>query len=377
MPSVVEITEAANLADHRLLWDHLLPQTRNATFFHSLDWLTTYWRHYGQRQRLRVLIVSSAGEKIGILPLAVRTETTRVGPVRVLGYPLDDWGTFYGPIGPNPAATLAAAMHHIRHTRRDWDLLDLRNVDASGCDCGRTPNAMRLAGLPVSKQIWAQAAVVQLEQSWEEYWRSRTPKWRHNACRCYRRLSELGEVTHLRYRPAGRSCGDGDPRPDLFDDCCRVASVSWQAGSTDGTTLCHASCLEYLRDLHEVAARAGTLDVNLLLLGRTPIAFAYNYHYRGHVTGLRVGFDPRFAPFGPGTVLQMLVLEDSFRRGDRLYDFGTGSPEWKQGWQTSNVTTYRYTHFPLPSARANVLRLKRWFESRLYGPRHVRYSVPA
>ena len=56
MTQIVEINDAAELANYRLLWSSLLPQTRRASFFHSLDWLEVYWRHYGHEQRLRVLV---------------------------------------------------------------------------------------------------------------------------------------------------------------------------------------------------------------------------------------------------------------------------------------------------------------------------------
>lgn len=367
MPSVLEINDVDCLSSHRLLWNHLLSQTRGATFFHSLDWLQTYWRHCGGRQRLRVLVVSSGSEIVGILPLAVRTEPTRVGPVRVLGYPLDDWGTFYGPIGPNPTATLAAGLAHIHQTRRDWDLLDLRNVDASGYDRGRTPHAMRHAGFHPHESAWAHGAVIEIRGSWEEYWQSRTKKLRHNVRRCRQRLLERGELAYRRYRPAGKARGDGDPRWDLYHDCLKVAQASWQGAATDGTTLCHGKVCEFLRELHGVAASAGTVDLNLLVLDGEPIAFAYNYHYDGHISGLRMGFDPRYSDCGPGTVLQAMILEDSFRRGDRLYDFGVGSLDHKCRWQTSEVTTYRYTHFPVAAARANLLRLKRWLAGKAQG----------
>ena len=84
MSDVEEINDVRDLAGYRLLWNSLLPQTGNATFFHSLDWLEAYWRHYGGNQKLRALIVSAADRPIGILPLVVRQEGTRVGPVRTL-----------------------------------------------------------------------------------------------------------------------------------------------------------------------------------------------------------------------------------------------------------------------------------------------------
>ena len=61
MPSVHEVNDFRDLGGCRLLWNSLLPQTANATFFQSLDWFEVYWRHYGHDQRLRALIVSAAG----------------------------------------------------------------------------------------------------------------------------------------------------------------------------------------------------------------------------------------------------------------------------------------------------------------------------
>jgi CelD/BcsL family acetyltransferase involved in cellulose biosynthesis len=373
MIHVEEINDIYELSSYRLLWNSLLPQTPGASFFHSLDWLDVYWRHFGQRQRLRTLVVSSSGRPIGILPLVIRTEPTRVGRVRVLTYPLHDWGTFYGPLGPNPTATLSAGLRHVRRTRRDWDLLDLRWVDLDQHDHGRTENAMRYAGFDPHAQAWDRAPTVDVRGTWQDYWSSRSKKWRHNVCRLGRRLAQHGQVTFLRYRPQGTMHGDADPRWDLYDACVALARRSWQGSSTNGTTLSHGSVSDYLRETHAAAARHGSLDLGLLLLDDQPIAFAYNYCYQHRVYALRMGFDPQFSALGPGVALMHRVLEDSFLRGDLFYDMGVGSLEVKRHWQTSLATSYRYTHFPITLGRVQLLRLKRWFQERIFSrPRRPR-----
>ena len=159
-------------------WNLLLSDTREATFFQTFDWLETYLRHKeakqrGDRLRLRVLLVSGSDGPIGILPLVVTTEAMRIGSVRVLTYPMDGWGTFYAPIGPQPTATLLAGLRHIAATPRDWDLVDLRWVDADGLDKGRTRQALRGAGLAAPQQPLMQAAQIELTNGWEAYWSSR------------------------------------------------------------------------------------------------------------------------------------------------------------------------------------------------------------
>ena len=134
----------------------------------------------GTDQTLHVLIVREHNRPLGILPLVVRRESTRVGSVRVLTYPLHDWGSFYGPIGPNPTATLMAGLRHVAESRRDWDLLDLRWVDVDGIDRGRTERAMNQAGLAPMAQKWDATSVVELGDDWQSYWDSRDRKFRKN-----------------------------------------------------------------------------------------------------------------------------------------------------------------------------------------------------
>jgi CelD/BcsL family acetyltransferase involved in cellulose biosynthesis len=375
MTRVIEINDWEDLSQYRLLWNSLLPQTRGATFFQSFEWLETYWRHFGDRQRLRVLIVSAEERPIGILPLTVTLEETRLGTVRLLTYPLDGWGTFFGPIGPNPTATLWTGFRHIAATPRDWDIADLRWVDADGIDAGRTGKAMRAAGMSAIERPFVQYAQIELggdetsnglrknsdpRANWQAYWVSRKSRWRQNAARAERRLAECGEVTYVRYRPDGRRYGDDDPRWDLYNACESIARRSWQGTADDGTTLSHESVRDYLRDAHETAAAAGGLDLNLLLLDGRPAAFAYNYHYRGSVYGLRTGFDAAVTTEGSGNVLMRRMIEDSLERGDHLIDLGPGSLGVKRQWATRIQTSYHYLHYSPLKMKAQALRLKRW-----------------
>jgi len=365
MSQVTEINRPEQLDEIRLHWRALLARTREGSFFQSLDWLESYWRHYGRDQKLRVLVVRSCGKMIGILPLVVRNEETRLGRIRVLTYPLHDWGTFYGPIGSDATATLLAGLAHVRRTERDWDLLELRWVDGNRVDYGRTGRALQAAGLAARKQPWNRSAFVDLADGWDAYWADRKSHWRTNVRRSERKLAKEGRVTFERYRPDGANRGDIDPRWDLYDACVGIAQKSWQGSSETGTTMSHGSVDRYLRDAHVAAVRAGALDLNLLRLDGQPIAFAYNYHRQGALYGLRMGFDANLSRSGAGSVLIRRMVEDSCRRKDLAIDMGPGSIECKRHWSTSLATSYRYTHYAPTAVRMQALRLKRWVQGRL------------
>jgi CelD/BcsL family acetyltransferase involved in cellulose biosynthesis len=368
MAHVVEINQIEHLAYYRMAWRSLLAKTPHANFFQSFDWLEVYWRHFGEKQQLRVLLVfegdSVAGNKlVGILPLVVRTEIKNLIGTRVLTYPLADWGAFYGPVGPNTTATLLAAMRHITETPRDWDMIDLRWT----ADGRRAEAAMEQVGLASEQAVWCHSAQVRLSCGWESYWASRTTKWRSNHRRNLRMLADRGAVRYEHYRPAGAAQDDADPRWDLYEHCEQIAARSWQGKSSTGTTLSHNSVRAFLRDVHQVAARVGALDMHVLYVEDRPVAFAYNYHLQGYVGGLRSGFDPAFAAEGAGSVLYMFALEAAALCGDHTYDFGPDYLDVKRHITNHTRTSYCYSHYPSLNVAAQSFRLRRWLKRRRHG----------
>jgi CelD/BcsL family acetyltransferase involved in cellulose biosynthesis len=311
-----------------------------------------------------VLLVHCGGSPIGIVPLTIIRERTKLGELRVLTYPLHDWGWFYGPLGPNPAATLTAAMLHLKARPRDWDLLDLRWIDVDRLDHGRTQLAMQNAGFTTTRGVWKQTAIVDTSTTWDQYFATRTTKFRTNQRRNEKRVAELGEVTFERYRPAGAAYGDDDPRWDWYDAAVDVASRSWQAEATDGDTISTSRTRDFFRETYALAVKNGMADVCLLHVDGRPVAFAYNYVHQGYVLGIRFGYDAALVKHGLGHVMYMNMLRDSFARGDRVFDLGVGSLDIKAPWQTELVSAYRVTHYPIASPRSQLLRLKHWWQSR-------------
>ena len=212
MPHVCEFSAISDLNPYRSDWNRLLRQTPGGTFFQSYDGLDVYWRHLSADQRLRVAVVFENDVVSGIVPLTVRKTKTKFGPCRVLTYPFDDWGTFYGPISQDPSATLTATLEHFQKAPRDWDLIDLRWVDADGYDNGCTEQALTSAGLAFQTFDWEQTALIDLTGgSWDDYLKSRSGKGRRYR-RTEKQIAAEGDIEHVRYRPDGEQAGDADPR---------------------------------------------------------------------------------------------------------------------------------------------------------------------
>ncbi|MEN6406941.1 MAG: GNAT family N-acetyltransferase [Thermoguttaceae bacterium] len=371
MVEVLEFNQIEPLAEFRSAWRDLLRQTAGHSFFQSLEWLEIYWRHDGAGQRLRVLVVLDGSQPIGILPLTVLRESTWVGPVWTLTYPLSNWGSFYGPIGPDPLKTLAAGLKHLQHTPRDWDVFELRWHGRPGDDPVQLHRVLREAGFQAYPTCWDRTSVVEMSGTLDSYWASRQGAWLRRLHQSERHLARQGKVAYERYRPQGLPYDDGSPRWDLYDACEQIAGQSWQSRATDGTTLSHPSVRAFLRETHAAAASLGMVDLNLLRIDGQPVAFIYGYHADRITFGLRRGYDAARSREGAGTVLLARTLADSFQRGDRLYDMGVGSLASKRHFQTRLLPIWRFSHYPPSSPRTQILRVRRWWQSRRGPPASI------
>ncbi len=402
MADIVELNQLEALAPHRQRWESLLLRTPGATFFQSLDWLEAYWRHFGQGRRLRVLLVSDGGEIRAFVPLVARRSGTKLGPMPMVVWPLDAWGTFFGPIGHDPTWALKIAIDYLRGGPRDWELIDLAHLGSADSRADHWTASLRDVAPGCVLREYDRSAVIDFDGSWDEYLQSRSSHWRRNFRAAERRLMSRGDVRFERFRPAAPCESDrsplcmatvaaavaapdgpaalpawfesglsaypapqaADPRWDLFGACQQVAAASWQASAERGTTLSSESIRGFLRDVHQSAVARGAVDLCLLWCGDQPVAFQYNYCWNGCLFGLRQGYDPQFARYSVGMALMGMAIRDSFERGDRLLDLGTGSGECKSPLATRTVSVGRLTYFRRTSLRAQLLRLGRWCRRR-------------
>jgi CelD/BcsL family acetyltransferase involved in cellulose biosynthesis len=368
MADVVEINDLEQLEAYAADWNNLFQRTPRASFFHTYEWFVTHWKHFSAGCKMRVLIVRSGETVTGIMPLCIVEEQHRLSTVKVLTYPLCDWGMWYGPLGPHQSATMFMALQHLRKTTRDWDKIDLRWTPANPAGHDITRRAMAAMGWKPQREVYQQSSLIHFENNnWENFFASLNKKWRHEIRRQERNLAKLGEVEFVRHRPAAANNHNGDPRWELFDECVAVSRQSWQANVTNGNTICHARVLPFIKECHAQAARLGMVDMAVLRLNGKPLAYQYNYHYQGEVFGLRMGYASTASDLGVGKILLARFLQDSFTRGDKVLDLGIGDFDFKARFRTGIATSHHYSYSPWNSWRSQSVRLSQWLRQTIVG----------
>ncbi len=240
MLQVVEINAIEHLESIRLRWTSLVYETPGASFFHTLDWLQVYWRHARGDQSLRVLLVHRNGAIIGILPLVLRQETNATGSTNTLTYPTIDRTQFFGPIGPNPTATLVASLRHLAAELRAWDALGLSRFGEH--DNGRTANAMTIAELPPEAEFDGVLTKICLDASWPQGLAPLEPQCADELQSLEDDRTLLGDLKFDRIRTVDHCYDEDELLREAIDQCFALLKSS-------PTTTAWESSIDFFREM--------------------------------------------------------------------------------------------------------------------------------
>lgn len=360
MIKVAEINDIERIDHFRLAWHELLGKTKGATFAHTPEWLERYWDAFGADLKLRTLIFTLGNKVIGIVPLVIKPVSTKLGLMRVLTYPLDSWGSFYGQIGQNPAATLVTAMRHIHNTPRDWDLIDLRYIDQDGFDHKRTANALKSVGYQGSDSPWQQLPITSTENlNWNTFLASRSLDLQQRIHSAKQISTAAGPVRFYRSRLEDPLAPGWNPRWDLWSEFEQMEFTFEKQTTIAGGNGTDSEKLAFLREIHGPAVRAGFARLDALFINHHMVACAYGLTHAQGVDYVAIGRHKNARP-EVITALIAQMIQQSFLDEEPTLNFALASKQLARPWQNQLLTSYRCSHFPMTVPRTQVLRINRW-----------------
>jgi|GEM_PF-6226252 len=338
MITVAEVTQPEQLEEYRTLWRSLHQRTPGAALLQSREALEYYARTHTEEVSLRMLVVHVGMQPIGILPLVCRQLPTRLGTLRALTYPT--FGAFRcaGPIGPNSTATLVGAFQHLAATPRDWDVIDLRGIDALR-DHGRTRNAFQIAGMAAIVRNWSTHAVLRRSEL--------------GVSEQYQRRTQLREAERQLWKSGSwvyqHLAGEELTLSADFDNCWR--SIEPVVAETERTSL---------RDMAWIAAQSGQLSCQIMRIQGRVVAYLLATLIGESLQPLEMLCQPGHS--GAADVLFGKLLYDDFCSGTPEFTCGPQFVSQAVRWGAQPHLTHRYTYFSAYRPKAQMLRLAQWIK---------------
>ncbi|AUX34548.1 MULTISPECIES: GNAT family N-acetyltransferase [Sorangium] len=329
----------AELAELAAVWERCRRARARGQLHHRLEHIaieaeemarTGSSRWAGEGMMVAALFDPDEGTLVGAAPFLLQEWTwrCRLGYLSVGAFPVrravlcgTDW------LGPDDPVEQAALLQAILSAEVPYQMIFIEGLPVAS-------DLLRLlrSSPQVRREFWVDTLagvtprrLVDLPGSFEAYLAKFSGRTRRTLRYKVKRLR--GAMTHgLRLQRVTRK----EELPRFLEQAGIVAARSWQ-----GRCLGQSVDEQATRRKLEALAERGWLRGYLLSDGDAPVAFVVGlldegtYHYE------RVGYDPAWAPYQPGTVLLLMILEDLCADGvPRTLDFGYGDSEYKRLFST-------------------------------------------
>ena len=311
-------------------WDSLLDAWGVDCPFLRWDWVRSWLRVYGGRERPLLGVATSDSEIVGLAPLSLVRIPACGGMVSLRSIRIAGDGPLCPdhlvlPVHPAHRETFARALvNDLRHRRDTWDRLEFRDLLGSDPAWRRVEDAARSAGFDTRVHLRTHCPYIALPATWDAFLGSMGRHRRHQVRRALRRFEEtFGTTLEV---PA--SVRDADRLMDILEE---LHARSWQARGRPGV-FANARFRLFHRLHARRSYRRGSLWLVLLHAGDRPAAVNFGFLSRTAIQSYQHGYDPDLAEYGPGLLVRLLAMQRAMERGLVEYDFLRGSSSYKHGF---------------------------------------------
>jgi CelD/BcsL family acetyltransferase involved in cellulose biosynthesis len=320
---MLRIKEISSYEEFRALkdaWSDLMSKGNLDNLYLTHDWIDPYIRNCCNGDRLVILTVFDGSILIGIAPLMIKKYSFMgiiVKSVCFIGTGESDRMDFI--ISALKEKCILSIMDYLMDINKDWDFLDLQEVPESSGTLETIEKWVNLRKLKFIPTLQDKTFFVKLNSNADFLLKKVSKKLDTKMKKLNKK--DRASLEFRRYVP-------DEAKESLFSDIQFIARRSWKAKKQKSIFL-KKRIKSFHRELFSRFAESGYLDVSILSIDDTPIAYIYNFLYSSRLYNYSIDFDMRYSHISPGTILMLWIIKDSVLRGIKEIDFGRGDEAWK------------------------------------------------
>jgi CelD/BcsL family acetyltransferase involved in cellulose biosynthesis len=323
-------------------WVALQDRVPQTSVFMTWEWQFLWWKHYGQGQPLRVLVVQEGEKVLGILPLYLQTRRVfRFFPVRLLRNVGTGGDTTPDDLDPliDPAqagAVVAALVDALLTQPMGQDLICLADFQPGSEFARQLRVRSQALGRTAQEATSATITFTGLPTRWNTYLES-LHRDRRNVIRRFRRKLEGAAGARL------FTWSDAQTLDQGIDRLIELNRARWagRGGQAFGS---EAYCGFHRELMHALFAQ-GRLRLHGAEVDGRIVALLYCYRFRDRVLYFQSGFDPAQAALRPGLTLMGHAIEQAIEEGAQVFDMLRGEYDFKSQWAKQKRRTAQTTVF--------------------------------
>src|SRR5271168_143588 len=215
----------------RPAWDELLSRYPASTTFSTWEWLSCWWRCFGENRQLLTLALFDSGSLVGLAPLSISKERAGWFSLRVLrlmGDGSGDSDNLDMPVQPGFEKIIAeAVLQYLKRRRGQWNICLLNTLPRGSLVASCLAEGLSSSSWTFFEYSSKSSAVV-LPESWQLYEQALSGEDRKNLTRYTRRLQQ-------RYSARIYRCTKPEELPTYLDALFRLHQERWSNAGEPGS----------------------------------------------------------------------------------------------------------------------------------------------
>lgn len=312
-------------------WNPLLQRSSANGVYLTFEYQTTWWKHYGDQFKLRILVARNEGRLVGIAPLAIgpgggflRRGLRHLTFIGVLGDTAAEFLDFIVDSGWEERVVTDFYASIYENLRKEWDVLYLNLVPVDSPVLNRAiPVISQHRGLAVTMES-TPSPFTPLPDSWQTFLSSKSKNFKKQFNNHWNRLHNRHQVEVVR-------AGMDIEMEQAFDLLIRLNRKRWGG---DGLAFRSKRFNRFHREIATIFDQLGWLYFRIVKVDGEVAAARFDYVYNDKLWNIQGGWNPNLRHLSLGRLLIGMQFKWCMDKGLKEYDFLAGDSGYKRSWAT-------------------------------------------
>lgn len=323
--------------DFETWWNRLLANSLDNHPFLTYEWLTLWWKHFGNGKELKLFTLEKEGKVSLVVPVMYSTCKvlgSKRTKVEFVASGDSDYQSFIVTNFQEAAKGMNQLIEDIMEDSNDADGVTFNEVPQDSVTA-KLLEDIEAKCVGTSHSATSSCPYVVLPNNYEIYSQTLGSNMRRNLKVWEKQALKDYRVEFVKYDEIG-TVDEGMKIFFNLHQKRQVAKGNFGVFSSD-----------YQKSFHEELANAfakkGWLDLFFLTFNDKPVSAIYSYEYNGKLFAYLCGFDPEYAKYRPGHLAFKNLIKYGIDKKLKEVDFLRGDEEYKSRWraQVRNNSEFR------------------------------------
>ncbi len=319
------ITKKDRIFEYQGIWHQLFDSGEHEAST-SFEWTHALLQtHLKENDVFLLMVLKDSQEVVGLVPLIV-SQTKKYGLSILNLFPISEYYNTHSDLllKDQSDELIEAFMSGLFSLPYRWDVFRVGHLVETNPILEHIERYLKETSKKYDFEREEPSFFLTLDESFDDYLRKRSGKFRNYLKRMTKKIERMGHVTFLKLR-------DYDGVSDAYTHLMLIEERSWKHDRRTAISSVKKQA-NFYKTLCDAANERGRLHLLFLCLNNEPIAYNMGLIKDKKYFYLKTSFVEDLRQVSPSTILRAKLVEDLILGGTRYFDFPGEPYAWERQW---------------------------------------------